>query len=60
MEDLLAYCQSKSSDVFGFGEEYRTKSIHSNLTDEEWHDMFKDIKVNVNIDFVIIRTGVVE
>ncbi|PFA62995.1 spore gernimation protein [Bacillus sp. AFS015802] len=60
IEDLIGYSQSKSSDVFGFGEEYRTKAIHSNLTDEEWHDLFKDIKVNVNIDFVIIRTGVVE
>ncbi|MDX8342543.1 Ger(x)C family spore germination protein [Rossellomorea sp. YZS02] len=60
IEDLIAYSQSKSSDVFGFGEEYRTKAIHSNLTDDEWHDMFKDIKVKVNTDFVIIRTGVVE
>ncbi|KPL60225.1 Ger(x)C family spore germination protein [Rossellomorea vietnamensis] len=60
VEDLIAYCQSKSSDVFGFGEEYRTKAAHSNLTDDEWHDMYKDIKVKVKTDFVIIRTGVVE
>ena len=60
IEDLIAYCQSKSSDVFGFGEEYRIHATHSNLTDQEWHDRFKDIKVNVNIDFAIIRTGVVE
>ena len=60
IEDLIDYSQSKSSDVFGFGEVYRTKATHSEMTDEEWHDLFKDIKVNVNIDFVIIRTGVVE
>ncbi|PFG07651.1 Ger(x)C family spore germination protein [Bacillus sp. es.034] len=60
IEQLIQYSQSKQSDVFGFGEEYRTKEGHSKLTDEEWHDRFKDINVKVNTKFVIIRTGVVE
>jgi spore germination protein len=60
IEQLIRYAQSKQSDVFGFGEEYRTKEAHSDLTDEQWHDMYKNINVKVNTEFVIIRTGVVE
>ena len=60
IDQLIQYSQSKQSDVFGFGEEYRTKESHSDLTDEKWHDMYKDINVKVNTEFVIIRTGVVE
>ncbi|MBM7583631.1 spore germination protein [Bacillus pakistanensis] len=58
--DLIAYCKSKDSDAFGFGEVYRSSIKDSKLTREKWHEIYKDIKVNVNIDFNILRTGVVE
>ncbi|MCA1053973.1 Ger(x)C family spore germination protein [Rossellomorea aquimaris] len=60
VEELIQYCQSVDSDVFGFGEVYRSSVPHSGLTKKEWHSMYKDIKVNVSIDFDIVRTGVVE
>jgi spore germination protein len=60
IEALIAYCQSKNSDAFGFGEVYRSSIKDSKLTREKWHDLYKDIKVNVKVDFNILRTGVVE
>jgi len=33
---------------------------HSKLTKEKWHKMYKDMKVNVNVKFVILRDGVFE
>lgn len=57
IEKLIAYCQTKDSDVFGLGEIYRTSIRHSKLTDEKWYKMFKEAKVNVNLDFSVKRTG---
>ncbi|WP_205439608.1 Ger(x)C family spore germination protein [Peribacillus alkalitolerans] len=60
IKDIIKYCKSKNSDVFGFGEEYRSSVYRSKLTKKKWHDMYKDIHVNVKVDFSIIRTGIVE
>jgi spore germination protein len=60
IEKLIAYCQSKGSDVFGLGEIYRSSVRHSKLTDEKWYKMFKEVKVNVNVDFSVNRTGLNE
>lgn len=57
---VIAYCQEVDSDVFGFGEVYRSSVRNSNLTHEKWHEMYKEVKVNVKIDFTIIRNGVFE
>ncbi|NWQ43812.1 Ger(x)C family spore germination protein [Bacillus sp. EB106-08-02-XG196] len=57
IEKLIAYCQTKESDVFGLGEIYRSSIRHSKLTDEKWYKMFKEAKVNVNLDFTVKRTG---
>jgi len=57
---VIAQSQKVQSDVFGFGEKYRSTVRNSNLTKEKWHEMYKDIKVNVNVDFVIVRNGVFE
>ncbi|MFB3167119.1 Ger(x)C family spore germination protein [Neobacillus sp. 179-C4.2 HS] len=60
IEKLIAYCQTKESDIFGLGEIYRSSVRHSKLTDEKWYRMFKEAKVNVNVDFSVKRTGLIE
>jgi spore germination protein len=58
VEELISYCQSKNSDVIGLGEVYRTSVRHSNLTKEKWHKMYKNAKVNVDVDFIMMRAGI--
>jgi spore germination protein len=58
IEELLSYFQSKNSDVIGLGETYRSSVRNSQLTTKKWRKMFKEAKVNVNLDFKIVRTGV--
>ncbi|MBY0148007.1 Ger(x)C family spore germination protein [Neobacillus niacini] len=60
IEKLIAYFQSKESDVVGLGEVYKSSVRHSKLTDEKWYKMLKEAKVNVNLDFTIRRTGLIE
>jgi spore germination protein len=60
IEKLIAYCQSKNSDVFGLGDSYRSTVRHSNLTDEKWYKMYNNAKVNIKVDFSVIRTGLNE
>lgn len=60
VEALIAKAQEAGSDPFGFGEVYRKSVRKSNLTTEKWHKMYPESKVNVDIDFEILRTGVVE
>ena len=60
VESLITKAQSKNSDPFGFGEIYRKSVRHANLTTKKWHEMYPDSKVDVVIDFEIMRTGVVE
>lgn len=57
---VIAHAQEVESDIFGFGEKYRSKVRNSDLTKEKWREMFKNMKVNVDIDFVILRNGVFE
>ncbi|QUW22365.1 Ger(x)C family spore germination protein [Sporosarcina sp. Marseille-Q4063] len=54
---VIAYTQKVGSDVFGYGEFYRSSVRHSNLTEEKWHEMYKEMKVNVNVDFTLLRSG---
>jgi spore germination protein len=60
VEGLLEETKSMHTDPFGFGEVYRSSVRNSNLTHEKWHEIYNDSKVNVLIDFTILRTGVVE
>ncbi|PIC69857.1 spore gernimation protein [Sporosarcina sp. P16b] len=57
---VIAHCQEAESDVFGFGEFYRSTVRHSNLTEEKWHEMYDELKVNVSVDFQLNRNGVFE
>lgn len=60
VEALIAKAQEVGSDPFGLGEVYRKSVRKSKLTKKTWHEMYPKSKVNVNIDFEIMRTGVVE
>ena len=57
---VIKYCQDVESDVFAFGEKYRSSVRNSNLTKEKWHELYKTMKVNVEVDFSILRNGVFE
>ncbi|WP_447402290.1 Ger(x)C family spore germination protein [Lysinibacillus sp. fkY74-1] len=57
---VIAHSQKVESDIFGFGEKYRSVVRYSHLTKDKWHEMYKDMKVNVNVDFVVLRDGVFE
>lgn len=60
LSKVLVYCQEVDSDVFGLGEYYRSSIRHSNLTHEKWHEMYKEAKVNIKVDFTIQRSGIFE
>ncbi|MEK5215727.1 Ger(x)C family spore germination protein [Psychrobacillus sp. FSL H8-0487] len=57
---VIAYCQSVESDIFAFGDKYRSSVRNSNLTKEKWHELYKNMKVNVKVDLTILRSGVFE
>lgn len=57
---VIAHCQNVHSDIFGFGEKYRSSVRNSNLTKEKWHEMYKNMKVNAKVEFDILREGVFE
>ena len=57
---VIAHTQEVDSDIFGFGEKYRSSVRNSNLTKDKWRKKYKDMKVNVDIDFVILRSGIFE
>ncbi|MFP3919390.1 Ger(x)C family spore germination protein [Lysinibacillus telephonicus] len=48
------------SDHFGFGEKYRADTRNAKLTEEEWHEIYKNLKVNVKVQSTIVRDGVFE
>lgn len=60
LERVLLFCQDVDSDAFGLGEYYRSSVRHSKLTNEKWHEMYKGAKVNINVDFTILRSGIFE
>ncbi|MEI4768147.1 Ger(x)C family spore germination protein [Psychrobacillus sp. FJAT-51614] len=57
---VIAYSQEINADVYGFGEHYRSHVRNSKLTSEKWHEIYPKIKVNVQVDFETIRSGVFE
>lgn len=60
VEKLIAKAQEVGSDPFGLGEIYRKSVRNSNLTSQKWHEMYPEATVKVNVEFEILRTGVVE
>ncbi|KSU84694.1 spore germination protein [Fictibacillus enclensis] len=59
-DDVIKYALSKETDPFGFGESYRSSVRNSNLTRDQWHKDVSSIKVNVDVDFKLLRTGVID
>lgn len=60
IENLIKKARDTGADPFGFGEIYRKSVRKANLTTDKWHNMYPESKVNVKIEFEILRTGVVE
>ena len=60
IENLIKKARDLGADPFGFGEIYRKSVRQANLTTEKWHGMYPESKVDVKIEFEILRTGVVE
>lgn len=58
VEELFSHCQSKNSDVIGLGEVYRVSVRNSKLTKKKWHEMYPNAKVNVKVDFNMMRSGI--
>jgi spore germination protein len=59
-QKVIAYCQERNSDVFGFGETYRSSVRFANLTRQEWHQKYRTMKYGISVDFKLIRTGITE
>lgn len=57
---VIGTSQEVGSDVFGFGEVYRSTVRSSDLTTDKWHALYKDMKVNVHVDFTLLRDGIME
>jgi len=60
LKSILDYCQEINSDVFGLGKQYRSQVRNSKLTHESWHAKYPTAKVNIKINFKILRSGVFE
>ena len=60
LQSILNYCQEIDSDVFGLGEQYRSQVRKSKLTHESWHAVYPTAKVNIKVNFKILRSGVFE
>ncbi|MEW8969645.1 MAG: Ger(x)C family spore germination protein [Mesobacillus sp.] len=60
IDNLIKKARALGSDPFGFGEIYRKSVRQANLTTEKWHGMYPESKVDVKVEFEILRTGVVE
>lgn len=57
---VISIGQKYESDVFGFGESYRSSVRNSKLTHEKWQELYKTMQVNVKVDFKLVRNGVFE
>lgn len=60
LQSLFEYGQEINSDIFGLGEQYRSQVRKSKLTHESWHAMYPTAKVNIKVNFKILRSGVFE
>ncbi|NOJ70509.1 Ger(x)C family spore germination protein [Paenibacillus alvei] len=56
----LERAQAEGTDVFGFGEAvHRAYPSYWNRHKKEWPQLFKELQVNVQVDFNIRRTGTI-
>ncbi|MDN4495616.1 Ger(x)C family spore germination protein [Ureibacillus aquaedulcis] len=55
---VIQYSQEVNSDIFRFGEHYKAQVRKANITEEKWHEMYPEMKVNVTVKTLIVRDGV--
>jgi spore germination protein KC len=58
MEDLITKCQNLSVDIFNLGDYISKKFFTIDAWEEyDWNNHFAKANINVNIEFIIRRTG---
>ena len=57
---IIEYSQEINSDIYGFGEQYRSHVRDVKITEDKWSEMYRDMKVKVNVEVRLIRNGVFE
>ncbi|WP_160031664.1 Ger(x)C family spore germination protein [Paenibacillus sp. An7] len=60
LQSFLDKIRKVNSDVVGFGELYRSHSKDGKVVDEQWGDMFPNIKIHGKAQIDTIRTGIIE
>lgn len=57
---VITYSQKRNSDIFGFGEVYRSSVRHADLSKGKWHEKYKNMTYTIKVDFRLVRTGITE
>ncbi|WP_237458362.1 Ger(x)C family spore germination protein [Pontibacillus yanchengensis] len=58
-EELIQKLQEMNSDPVGFGLKYQRKVGPEALADSRWREIFPQMKVKVNVDTQILRSGII-
>ncbi|WP_233549417.1 Ger(x)C family spore germination protein [Lysinibacillus yapensis] len=57
---IFKYSQQVNSDIFGFGEVYKSHLSESELKNVKWNELYPDIKAKIQVNVDIIRNGTFE
>lgn len=57
---IIKYSQEINSDIFGFGEHFKSQVRNVDLTKDKWSEMYPNINVNTKTHIKIIRDGLYE
>ncbi|RPF50119.1 Ger(x)C family spore germination protein [Aquisalibacillus elongatus] len=57
---LIDESKELQADYFGFGLEYTTRKRGEEITKDQWHDMYPNINVDINVTTKIRSYGIVE
>jgi len=60
IERIIKQTQEVNSDIFGFGETYRATLGTTKVNEKVWKELYPKMKVNINIEFELLRNGVFE
>lgn len=60
IQALLKKLTALDSDPIGFGEVFRSRVYHSNLTSDSWHEMYKTASYDVHVDMRLVRLGQIQ
>ena len=60
IKQAITQAQLQKSDIFGFGNSfYRLKYDKWQEVKDDWDDIFSDLKVNINVEVELQRTGMI-